>query len=185
MSLIRKILILILLHAPMALAIVMPDEPKTSARIYLNSDYIAGPSLERMQRYGITALLRTPVPWGLSRFFSFNLLSNLDPDLEKRSGSVDIRQSFYSLNASIDFSFSYLFRYAVFTGGGVLWSATKWEVFDTKNSYNDFSRLANLGFMVDYAISQGWEIGWILQTQFRTPSKKMDWRQGFGLIYNF
>lgn len=185
MSLIRIFLILILLKPLWALAIVMPDQPRLSTRLYLNSDYIENSSLESSQRYGITAILRSPAPWGLDKFLYCSLLTNIDPEFQRRSSSVDIRENFYSMNATIDFSYIYLFRYAVFVGGGVLWASTKYTIFDNKTTYNDFSRIASMGLMIDYAISQNWEIGWILQTQFRSVAKKIDWRHGFGLIYNF
>ncbi len=181
--------ILFLVHASSIEAKIMEDKAQKSIRGYVNSAHIENPSGTRDQRYGLSLAYIAAVP---SKYFrnsvqkrwSYAFDLNIEPDLKKKSGEVNILQDFYSMNALIGANYVCFFRFQAFAGPGFIISRTRANILNTKDTHNVVSPLASGGIAIDYAVNSHWELGWRLEMQYRFRDEKSDWRHGFGVIYN-
>lgn len=185
---IKCVFIFFLFFSPYAHSMNMEDDARTNVRLYGNSVKTMEATGVHSQRYGGTLMLKTPLPYSssaLRKRLGYGLDINAEPDLTKKSGEVNVLQDFYSLDAFMEFNCVFLFRFSVLAGPGVFLSVTKAHVLNTKETHTEYSGVANAGFSLDYAINKQWEVGWHIRGRYRFAHEKLDWFQGFGLIFNF
>jgi hypothetical protein len=189
MSIKRLLIFILLLSSPPANAMIMEDEARSSLRLYIDSAHIEEASTTQAQRYGGSLQFKAPLPFRLGqqvgKRLGYGLAFNANPDMTKKSGDVNVIQNFYSLDTFLEANYVWLFRFSAFVGPGALLSMTQSNVLNSQESHNQVSGLAVAGLAIDYAISRHWEFGWHFQAQYRFEAEKVDWRQGFGLIFNF
>jgi hypothetical protein len=180
------IVFLFLLIPVDAFAIVMKKESGPSLRLYIDSSRIQDPSETFEQRYSAQILFQNRLPYSKQdSMFGYTLLVNYNPDLTPKSKDVNIFQDLTTASVNLRFSLVYLFRYSLIAGPGYLWSQSRYQIYDFHETMNHYSLLANTGFMLDYAITDTWEIGWMIRAQYRFAFQKWDWEHGFGVGFNF
>ncbi|MBI2602448.1 MAG: hypothetical protein HYW48_05265 [Deltaproteobacteria bacterium] len=176
-------ILFLLFFSSRASAVFMSEKAVRSGRLYLNTEYIQGPTLEREKRYGlILGLTGHPsFDWGgYEDQVGYCLLTDLVPDVKRRSGEVNVNQDFYSFSALITFSYVYWFRYSLLLGPGLLLSYTRYSILGDVDVRSEYSLLSSVGFVLDYAIDEVWEVSWMIRMQYRLAYEKWDWQYGFG-----
>lgn len=171
-----------------AFAVMMSEDTKLSGRVFLNTESMQGPTFEREKRYGLVLGLKGHFPIdgnGWENRLGYFLLADLAPDLQRRSGEVNINQDFFSISPLASYSYVAWFRFSWMLGPGLLWSLSRYNVLGDSDTRSQFSLIASAGFMLDYAIDEVWEITWMIRTQYRWIHEKWDWQYGFGAAYNF
>lgn len=167
----------------------MEDEPGVRLKAYIDSAHIEGPSRVRDQRYAGSLVFKAPIPFvyqpSVRRRISLGLDLTVDPDLVNKSGLVNIQQNFYTVGSFVEWNYVKVFRFSILAGPSLLITQNIFDIMNNKETRTILSYATKAGIAVDYAINSRWEVSWHLLTLYRHRYKKLDWRQGVGVGFNF
>ena len=160
----------------------MPKNPRT--RITFGSEAMRLQQTDKDRESRSSFFLATRMPF--LNFDKQSLHGSLSimwaPDSQKKSRSVDIRQSFLGFFPALSYSYTHLFRYNLSWGAGLWYSTTKASIQATQEERNTSLGCLFQKLSLDYAFNDWIETAIHTSIYYRYERALLDW--SYGLSFN-